>query len=63
MGTGGSLPCGWGRGVELEADHSPASSAEVKNERSYTSTHLDAVMALTGKTLTLHLLLSHVTFN
>jgi hypothetical protein len=48
VGTGGFIP-GDG-GVELEVDHSPVSSAEVKNEWSYTSTHLDAIMAWTGKT-------------
>jgi len=29
---GGSFPCGWDSSVEIEVDHSPASSAEVKNE-------------------------------
>jgi hypothetical protein len=36
MGTGGSFPGGKAR-PGRDADHSPPSSAEVKKERSYTS--------------------------
>jgi hypothetical protein len=50
MGIGGLSP-----GVRLpvlEAIHSPTSSAEVKNEWSYTSTHQGyAIMAYTGTPL------------
>jgi hypothetical protein len=37
MGTRGSFP--WVKRPEREADHSPPSSAKVKNAWSYTSTH------------------------
>jgi hypothetical protein len=36
MGTRGSFP--WGKAAGCDADHSPPSSAEVKNAWSYTST-------------------------
>ena len=50
MGTGGSLlgakwPCS-------EVNHSPASSAKVKNEWSYTSAPPDCLKAWTGTQLT-----------
>jgi hypothetical protein len=43
---GGGLPMG-----KADAEHSPPSSAEVKNERSYTSTPAFGFMACAGTTL------------
>jgi hypothetical protein len=47
MGTGGPFPGGKER-PGRDADHSPPSSAEVKNDRSYTSSHPSASMACSG---------------
>jgi len=41
-----------------EVGHLPSSSAQVKNERSYTSVPLYAIMAQTGTTLTFFFLVS-----
>jgi len=45
----GSLP--WAKRLVREVDHSPLSSAEVKNEWSYTSTPLQAFREWSGATL------------
>jgi hypothetical protein len=50
MDTGGHFPGADMTGVGNEADHSLQSNAEVKNDRSCTSTLPDAFMICTSKT-------------
>jgi hypothetical protein len=53
MGTGGPFPGGKAR-PGRDADHSPPSSAEVENDRSYTSSPPSAFTASSGTALALH---------